>query len=68
MSAATSFAPPSVDVIRRCGCGQAHSRSGWASLRYVGPMDDGAGGRLELRNCRCGSTLAIQVDGKENVS
>lgn len=31
----------------------------WNRLPFVGYQDDGAGERLELRNCPCGTTLAI---------
>lgn len=34
----------------------------WEQLRYVGMMVLGRGDALELRNCSCGSTLAVQVD------
>ncbi len=33
----------------------------WAELVPVGVMDDGDGGKLELRNCTCGSTLCKPV-------
>lgn len=38
----------------------------WQSLEYVGKMDSGLEGiYLELRNCRCGSTLAIELAEKD---
>lgn len=33
----------------------------WPQLAIVGYQDDGAGGRLELRNCPCGGTIARPV-------
>jgi hypothetical protein len=51
---------------RACCTTAAHAAikadaAAWASLRAVGYMDDGRGGRLELRNCSCGSTLARRI-------
>lgn len=44
-----------------CACGCRYDADGWKCLAYVGRMDDGFGGQLELRNCPCKSTLAIPV-------
>jgi hypothetical protein len=33
---------------------------GWLSLPFAGIQDDGGAG-LELRHCRCGSTLALDL-------
>ena len=59
-AASTIPAPPPVKV---CGCSRTYDASEWESLPLVGEMDDGAGGRLVLRNCPapCMSTLAIEV-------
>ncbi len=54
---ATLPAPP--DKI--CACGRTHDAFEWARLPLVGEMDDGDGGVLELKNCGCGSTLAVEV-------
>ena len=35
----------------------------WSSLEAVGYQDDGAGGRLELRNCPCGGTISRPAYG-----
>jgi hypothetical protein len=43
----------------RC-CGREYSLSPWRELAYVGIQDDGVEA-LELRNCACGSTLAIEL-------
>ena len=46
--------------IKRCHCGMCFDAESWARLPYVGIMDDGVD-RLELRNCACSSTLAIEA-------
>lgn len=45
---------------KACGCGARHDGTGWAGLPLVGWNDDGVE-VLELRNCPCGSTLAVEV-------
>lgn len=48
-----------------CGCGIAHDHIGWSALPVAGVMRDDVEA-LELRNCPCGSTIAVQlciVDG-----
>lgn len=35
----------------------------WSSLEAVGYQDDGAGGQLELRNCKCGGTISRPAYG-----
>ncbi len=49
--------------MKRCRCcGRVHDQESWERLRYVGIMDDIAGGgRIELRDCVCTTTLAIEV-------
>lgn len=51
-----------------CGCGRAYDAEQWKALRLAGHApqynEDGtehATLRLELRNCVCGSTRAIEV-------
>jgi hypothetical protein len=34
----------------------------WAQLKYIGIQSFGGGDDLELRNCACGSTLAVPID------
>lgn len=51
---------------KRCGCGIEHDARAWQALPFVGYQDFPAEGtlpsiRLELRNCPCGSTLALRV-------
>ena len=47
-------------------CHTVHDAVSWRSLRYVGRMHvdadaEGPAEDLELRNCDCGSTLAVVV-------
>jgi two-component system, cell cycle response regulator DivK len=44
-----------VEVIKLCGCGREHTRAGWKALHLCGEM-----GGAELRNCICGSSLALR--------
>ena len=44
---------------KTCRCGASWSRKAWAQLPLVGYADGGDDGELELRNCDCGSTLAV---------
>lgn len=51
---------PAEQFPKRCGCGAQHDRKSWEQLPLVGEADyDGE--RLQLRNCQCHSTLAIEV-------
>jgi CheY-like chemotaxis protein len=42
------------EIVKRCGCGREHTRAGWKALRLCGEMWG-----VELRNCVCGSSLAL---------
>lgn len=69
----TCFAPrktPSLDgeqqtrevFPKSCACGRSHSKSEWPRLQLVGVqkgIDDLP--RLELRNCSCESTIAVEI-------
>lgn len=44
---------------KHCRCGAQWTRDTWRELPLVGYADGGDDGELELRNCRCGSTLAV---------
>jgi hypothetical protein len=48
-------------IVARCRCGRKYTAAQWARLRLVGHMDDGEGGRLEMRECRCGSTRSVSA-------
>lgn len=56
---ATTIPAPARDP-KRCACGRVHDSYAWAALPYVG-IQEGDGYALELRNCPCRSTLAVQV-------
>ena len=43
---------------KHCACGEMHTRDAWQALALVGHMTDETE-CIELRNCTCGSTLAI---------
>jgi hypothetical protein len=50
-----------------CASGHNHEqlkrdRARWSELEYVGLQRFSGFDALELRNCSCGSTLAVQVD------
>lgn len=59
---------------KHCGCGVVYTREEWADLQFKGmqyveaddsdPTPEGDAYTLELRDCNCGSTLA--VDAEEN--
>jgi hypothetical protein len=52
----------SMRTIKECSCCAAkYTGDTWGALKWVGAMDDGLE-RLELRNCFCGSTLAVVCD------
>lgn len=54
---------PAARVVKACRCGATYTMSQWIWLRYVGLQEDGNGGLLELRDCRCKKTLALQLRG-----
>lgn len=45
------------EVVKRCSCSREYTRSGWKRLPRIGAM-----GPVELRNCPCGSTMALGND------
>lgn len=53
-------------AFKRCGCGAEFDRAGWALLPRVGSMRappdrTGPADHIELRNCPCGSTIAVDL-------
>ncbi len=47
-----------VRPFKMCTCGRTFDARAWAKLALCGTLEDDAE-TLELRNCPCGSTLAI---------
>jgi hypothetical protein len=48
--------------LKRCSCGKAVATlRDWLALPFVGLMDDGDGFVIEMRNCGCRSTMAIEA-------
>lgn len=51
----------SPEPYKSCACGAAYSLQDWAALRLVGYQKIKEGEPvLEMRECRCGSTLAVK--------
>ncbi len=51
------------DVIKRCACGRDLTRKQWLALPMCGRMQrPHRRSHYELRNCTCGSTLAVESD------
>lgn len=51
-------------TVKRCSCGREYDRSWWDLLPLVGYVGAASGDEsqvLELRQCGCGSTLALDV-------
>lgn len=59
-------APAARTFPKACACGVVHLASSWSTLDYCGVMKGIAGEAefpdLELRNCACGSTLAVELE------
>ena len=57
-----SNATPASPFRAPCGCGfPIPDRATWLSLRFIGQMTDGLHGFLELRQCVCNSTIAVEA-------
>jgi len=55
----TGVASPA--IVKTCGCGRTYSRMQWHALTLLGRMHvPGTEEILELRNCTCGSSLALE--------
>ena len=47
---------------KSCACGRSHTKSEWPRLALVGVQRDfDERPRLELRNCPCSSTIAVEL-------
>ena len=51
--------------VKQCACGQSFTIEQWRRLKRLGELDDGVD-LLELRDCPCGSTLAIVIGKSRN--
>lgn len=58
-------------LVKTCRCGKSYDAHAWRALTYVGVQPGGPADEhgpaypdVELRNCSCGSTLA--VEGEES--
>jgi hypothetical protein len=51
-------------IIKRCPCGALYSLPDWQDLELVGHYPDERP-PLELRNCECGSTIALEVEAED---
>jgi CheY-like chemotaxis protein len=53
----------SATIVKQCGCGREYNREEWLALSLCGrihvPRSDVS---LELRNCVCGSSIAVQSE------
>lgn len=55
---AANLSPAHVKV---CGCGRRYDSAAWRALPLVGVLDLGPYPSLEMRNCPCSSTLAVEL-------
>jgi two-component system, cell cycle response regulator DivK len=53
-------------MVKECSCGEVYSLDTWLALPLCGRMSVAGPTTttMELRNCRCGSTLALPLDTK----
>lgn len=50
-------------IVKHCDCGAGYTKECWADLPYLGRLQAfGDMAAIELRNCVCGSTIAVKVD------
>lgn len=52
--------PPPL-FVKRCGCGREYDAKDWLELPFVSLVDDDVES-YEMRNCACGSTIAVHVE------
>lgn len=48
---------------KQCACGRSFSEAEFVALPFVGHQESASAPVQELRNCPCGSTLAVEVPG-----
>lgn len=51
-------------IVKACGCGRTFTEHEWSLLKSLGPMVDPEF-TIELRNCPCGSTIAIETETRK---
>jgi two-component system cell cycle response regulator DivK len=62
-------APLPRDVVKRCSCGAEFTRSQWSALPRCGQMHLARRDTVvELRNCPCGSSMALQLQGPDETA
>jgi CheY-like chemotaxis protein len=55
--------PLPADVVKRCTCGREYTRAQWLALPRCGRMNLARRGSVvEVRNCPCGSSMALPLD------
>lgn len=65
-AAAREATPPSGTVFKTCSsCQRDFTTAQWADLKQIGVQrfDDPEIAPLDLRNCPCGTTLALEIKG-----
>ena len=55
------------EIVKQCSCGIEYTAEGWAKLPCRGVLDDGVE-RLEIRNCSCGSSIAVVLGKSEKTT
>jgi hypothetical protein len=53
---------------KTCACGASFREEEWAKLPFAGRVPDNEGDSLEMRTCKCGSTLAMRVSDIERTT
>jgi len=53
-------------VVVACSCGRVYTKDEWARLPLAGIQYLSWGEVLELRNCSCTSTIAMQIEAGES--
>jgi CheY-like chemotaxis protein len=57
------------DVVKRCSCGREFTRAQWAELPRCGRMHLARrDAMVELRNCPCGSSMALRYEGADDAA
>ena len=57
-----SSAPATAEsIIKVCGCGRRYTAADWRQLTFCGVIQPEDGAFAELRNCACGSSIAVRV-------